>query len=205
MTTKQKTGPKRKGHEVPCIICGTMIYRDLAYIARTKRITCRAPDCKIKAVTGENNAFWGKVHDEETRERIKAGRRANPPKTTGPKKGTFSQTPEARAKISASSKKNWEENRDKMLAARKAKEIKPRELLRYRRNFTKTQRKEWKECACAWCNATEKLVLDHIIPVMCGGVNERKNCQTLCQPCNLWKMINIDRKLYLAGLDLKVA
>lgn len=201
-----KPGPKRKGHEVPCIICGAMIYRDLAYIARTKRITCTSSECRSKAVQGENNAFWGKIHDEATKARIRETRRANPSKKkTGPPKGS-KHTPEAREKISAALRQRWATNRDGMLASLAHLKLqKPREELRYRRNFTDLQRREWKESCCAWCKATDNLVLDHIIPVMCEGENERRNCQTLCQPCNMWKMIYVDRALFKAGLGEKRA
>ena len=34
------------------------------------------------------------------------------------------------------------------------------------------------------CGATETLTLDHIIPRVYGGTNERSNFQILCLPCN---------------------
>ena len=173
-----KTGPRRNGQNVPCIVCGSLIYRDAAYIARTKRITCASKECRSQAAFGENNPFWGKSHSELTREKIRAAVRVNPPKGTGPKKGIFKQSPEARAKMSEASKQRWLLHRDMMLASR-AKPPKPRELMRYRRVFTPNQRAEWSDIKCKWCGTTEKLVLDHIIPVLCGGANERKNAQTL--------------------------
>ena len=198
---RKKPGKKRAGREVPCMICGTMIYRDASYLARTKRITCGQSECRSKAGMGELNPFWGRVHDDVTILRIRESKRARPPqKRTGPPKG-YKHTPEALAKITAANRLRWIENRDMMLAARThlKKEL-PRELLRYRRNFTIQQRRDWKAANCKWCNGREKLVLDHIIPVMCGGKNERRNAQTLCQPCNMWKMFHVDRALFLAGL-----
>lgn len=190
---------KRTGKEVPCMICGTMIYRKALYLEKTKRITCGASDCRSKASMGSLNSFWGRIHDEDTIRRIVETKRARPTKKrTGPPKG-YKHTPEARAKITAALKVRWALNRDKMLATI-PRITKPRELLRYRRNFTPLQRKTWKSTSCAWCSTTEKLVLDHIIPVMCGGANERRNAQTLCQPCNIWKMAHVDRSLFLAGL-----
>ncbi len=198
---RKKTGPKRRGREVPCIICGAMKYRDAAYLLRTKRVTCASSDCRSKAVMGGGNAFWGKSHSPETIARIAETKRANPTKKrTGPPKG-YKHTPEARAKITAALKERWLLNRDKMLA-NLAHLTKPfrRETARYRKNFTPLQRREWKADCCAWCKATNELVLDHIIPVMCGGGNLRENAQTLCQPCNMWKMAHVDRPLFLAGL-----
>jgi 5-methylcytosine-specific restriction endonuclease McrA len=198
---RKKTGPKRRGREVPCMICSTMIYRDAAYLARTKRVTCGASECRSKAGMGEHNPFWGRAHDEATIQRIRETKRARPTKKrTGPPKG-YKHTPEALAKITEANRRRWRENRDMMLAARAhLRKERARELLRYRRNFTPLQRREWKAEACQWCGGTHKLVLDHIIPVMCGGRNERRNAQTLCQPCNVWKMWQVDRPLFLAGL-----
>lgn len=198
---RKKTGPVPQGREVPCMICSTMIYRDKAYLARTKRITCGASECRSKASMGEHNPFWGKVHDDVTLLRIRESKRSRPPQRKGgPPKG-YKHTPEARAKITAANRLRWIENRDMMLAARAhLRKERARETLRYRRNFTIMQRREWKADHCRWCDSRTNLTLDHIIPVMCGGKNERRNAQTLCQPCNLWKMFQVDRPLFLAGL-----
>jgi 5-methylcytosine-specific restriction endonuclease McrA len=194
----------RTGQYFPCMICGKEFYRRASYIRRGIRKTCGDPACKSASMSGPNNPFWGKVHDEETLQRIRETRRARPPgKKTGPPKG-YHHTPEARAKITEALKHRWRENRDKMLAA-VAKATQSQRLgrnsePRYRLQFTPMQRRDWKDAQCAWCGATDKLILDHIIPVMCGGTNERKNVQTLCQPCNIWKMRYVDRSLLLAGL-----
>ena len=113
----------------------------------------------------------------------------------------YKHTAEAREKMSAALRERWANNRDKMLESlAHLRNDKARELQRYRRNFTPMQRREWKETRCVWCGTSQKLTLDHIIPVMCGGLNERRNAQTLCQPCNIWKMHNVDRLLFLSGL-----
>ncbi len=44
--------------------------------------------------------------------------------------------------------------------------------------------------ACRFCNATERLELDHIIPFCFGGEDSEANLQTLCKPCNLKKGAN---------------
>lgn len=164
-------------------------------------MTCGARECRSKAVSGENNPFWGKIHDEATRIRIREGKRSRPNKGRSRMLEGNKQSPEARAKMSEAQRKRWAENRDKILASRAEKRIEtPREFLRYRRNFTEVQKQEWKQSFCCWCGAKENLVLDHIIPVMCGGTNVRQNAQTLCQPCNIWKMSHVDRPLFLAGL-----
>lgn len=191
---------KKTGEMIPCCVCGTLHYRSANYLLREhKRMTCGNRECVSRSMMGEGNPFYGRAHDQGTIDKIRASKRARPGRKGG-KKG-YRHTPEARAAMSAALKRRWAENRDKMLAqyAHLRKE-KARELLRYRRNFTPAQRRDWKDAACAWCGCTDRLILDHIIPAMCGGTNERKNAQTLCQPCNVWKMWHVDRRLFLAGL-----
>jgi 5-methylcytosine-specific restriction endonuclease McrA len=195
----------KTGQEVPCFACGKLVYKTRAYLLRGhKRVSCGAPECKTKSMQGENNPFWGKIHDEATRQRIRETRRATPYKTKpGPPKG-YKHTPEARAKITIALRERWINNRDVMLKSLEhLRLVKPREDQRYRRNFTPLQRREFKDPNCYWCQSTEDLILDHIIPVSCGGVNERRNAQTLCRTCNLWKMAYVDRPLFLAGLGSK--
>ncbi len=156
-------------------------------------------------MSGENNPFWGKSHSPEIRDKIKATRRARPaPKGTGPKKGVFKQTPEARAKMSAALKERWRTNRDKMLSYIPRGEEHPYHKLdrerRYRVCFTRFQKRDWQDTKCFYCLAIEDLVLDHIIPAMAGGKNVKSNAQTLCGPCNRWKMRYVDLPFYLATL-----
>lgn len=200
--TEGKTGPKRNGQNIACMQCGKLFYRDRAYIERTKKMTCSRA-CYSLFFRGENNPFWNKTHTDETRKKISEFVKANPSKGSGPKKGVFKHTPETRALMSQKLRERWKNNREVMMKNPR-KKLKPREELRYRRCFSRKQRLEWSDSCCAWCDATEDLVLDHIIPVMCGGTNERKNAQTLCRTCNLWKMVYVDKALHLAGLDLKV-
>jgi len=40
------------------------------------------------------------------------------------------------------------------------------------------------DCACVTCGTTERLSLDHIVPIAKGGTNDRGNLQTLCVSCN---------------------
>lgn len=37
---------------------------------------------------------------------------------------------------------------------------------------------------CAWCKSTERLEIDHIIPISRGGNGDRSNLQVLCRRCN---------------------
>ncbi len=37
---------------------------------------------------------------------------------------------------------------------------------------------------CQKCGTTEKLTIDHIIPLAEGGSNDLSNLHTLCQSCN---------------------
>lgn len=193
----------KTGDYHPCIICNTLVWRTPSHVSRGVRKTC-SKECLSKSMAGENNPFWGMIHSPEVREKIRTGRRANPPKTkTGPKPG-WGHTPEVRAAMSLHMKTRWAENRDKMVAALPRGEEHHQKNLnpdpRYRSQFTPFQRREWKGPACVWCGATEELVLDHVIPVAAGGTSQRTNAQTLCQPCNLWKMVHLDRAIVQAIL-----
>lgn len=73
---------------------------------------------------------------------------------------------------------------------------KPRAQRKQRRtNFTAKQRREWLGDRCVRCGATENLALDHRVPVCAGGQSVEENAQTLCQPCNNWKCVHVDRPL----------
>ena len=37
---------------------------------------------------------------------------------------------------------------------------------------------------CAWCGATRRLTVDHILPLAAGGKSNWHNLQCLCRPCN---------------------
>jgi hypothetical protein len=203
VTEKEKRLPSQRpwratGRMFTCVICNKPFYRRASQIKRGIIKTCGDGSCKSQSMQGSMNPFWGKNHSPETLSRIDSTKRARPVKTMGGLKG-YKHTPEARAKISVATKRRWAENRDKMLACNPPR-YKPDEERRYRRNFSRLQCELWADTKCAWCDTTENLVLDHIIPVMCGGKNVKENSQTLCQPCNLWKLKYVDRPLYLAGL-----
>jgi hypothetical protein len=192
---------KKTGGDFPCLHCGTLIHRAACHIRTNTKLFCSIK-CKAAYTTGEKNPFYGKTHPPEVLERIAATRKLNPPKGTGPKKGIFKHTPEARAKMSAALRERWRINRAVMLTHGKNGENKPwdnfKNLPRHHFIFTKEQKAQWTEPQCKWCKSTEELVLDHILPIMCSGTNIRANAQTLCGPCNRWKMKHVDRPLYYA-------
>lgn len=193
---------KRSGQVFICKYCGDEYYRRPSHVLRGITRTCGKATCKSADVLGERNPFWGKNHSPETLEKIAAGRTVGNRQKTGSK--GYKHTKEAREKMSAASKERWLINRDMMLASRARGENhhfrKINYIPRYRQNFTEVQKREWKSDKCAYCTSIENLVLDHIIPVMAGGKRERHNAQTLCQPCNLWKMWFVDRPYYLSWL-----
>lgn len=43
---------------------------------------------------------------------------------------------------------------------------------------------------CLRCGSIDKLTLDHIVAIHCGGENKLSNLQTLCRSCNSSKSIN---------------
>lgn len=197
----------RKGQYFNCQSCGDEFYRRASFVRRGITKTCGKRECISVSMSGSSNPFWGKEHSPEVREGLSTMRTARPSdapprRRYGPEVGGFKHTPEARAKIAEASRRMWAENRDKMLAAHPPKH-KPREDQRYRKNFTPFQRKAWKADSCAWCATSENLVLDHIVPVRDGGYNLKENAQTLCQPCNMWKSVYVDRPMHLARLALQ--
>lgn len=202
-----KSGPppgprpyRQTGSHYECVICGDTFYRRKSYAARGINKTCGKTECKSAYFSGEGNPFWGKDHSPETKAAIQKHRTARD--TPRPKR--YTHTAEARAKISAAMKERWQKHRDAMLAMNPPRN-KPREEQRHRHNFTPYQRRTWKDTKCAWCEATEKLELDHILPVSAGGTNVKENSQTLCRLCNLWKSHYIDRPILLATLAIKAA
>jgi 5-methylcytosine-specific restriction endonuclease McrA len=54
---------------------------------------------------------------------------------------------------------------------------------------------------CLCCGSKENLTIDHVIPTVRGGENNRKNYQTLCKPCNMKKASRIRdfRELAMSG------
>lgn len=203
--TRRDSGPgarphRRNGQTFICQVCAAEFYRKASLIRRGITKTCGKRECISAYMQKENNPFWGKSHSPEVRAALAEAKTARPPRHTAMVR--HQQSSEGRAQTSERMRRRWAENRDAMLALFQA-PPKPREAQRYRKNFTPWQRKNWKAGECAWCASQSDLVLDHIIPVLDGGVNLRENAQTLCQPCNIWKAVKIDRPSYLARLAIQ--
>ena len=199
--TDHSMARKKLGITVNCPVCSTPFWRHRHNIQSGTKLTC---SLKCSGVTrrGEGNPFFGKRHSPEILARIAAKNKANPPKTHGPKKGSFKHTPEAKAKMSAALRERWRTKRADMLAYARNGKNEPYDAInpepRHRFIFTKTQKRDWTGKECTYCFKRSDLVLDHIIPVICGGKNIRDNAQTLCQDCNRWKMRYVDRPMYSA-------
>ncbi len=199
-------GREKTGVICKCPACDKPFYRQQHNIRSGTKLTCSVR-CAGEMRKGELNSYWGKTHSPEIRARISERLRMNPPKGTGPKKGIFKHTQEAREKMSAALRERWRTRRVEMLSYSLSGENTPYDEIvnqpRHRFIFTDTQKKEWVDVECAYCGSFTDLVLDHIIPIICGGTNIRCNAQTLCQPCNRWKMKHVDRPLYRAILGSK--
>ena len=199
-------GRKKTGQIADCKQCGKPYHRAQHHIAHGTKTTC-SKECSYLYRTGENNPFWGKKHTPEVKATMSALKIANPPKGTGPKKGVFKHTPEAKAKMSQALRERWRTKRADLLSyASRGMNAPHTELVnepRYKKNFTKTQKRDWTGTKCAWCGATDDLVLDHIIPVICGGDRVKTNARTLCQTCSRWKMRYVDNPLYYALVGAK--
>lgn len=196
-----RPGPRpyrKNGATFKCVICGSEFYRKRSFIERGITNTCGKSECKSKFFSGPNNPAWGRIPTEENRQAVSNSnkRRSGPPKGWKP-------TPEHRAAVSAALKDMWLNHRDKMIAAI----TKPKTMAdpRHRREFTPYQKSVWKADFCAWCGTTDGLELDHIIPIVVGGLNIKENSQTLCRKCNLWKMAYVDRPMRIAMLASKAA
>jgi 5-methylcytosine-specific restriction endonuclease McrA len=150
--------------------------------------------------TGADNPFYGRTH---TPEALEKNRQAHLGKNVGNtyRKGS-TQTPEARASIAAAMKAAWEQRRaDPTLAPNIPMHPERAEGVLGqipRSRWNPSQQRNWKADKCAICGGTEQLELDHIIPRFMGGTNTRENSQTLCQPCNQWKLQYIDKPQYRA-------
>ena len=192
---------RKNGKMFKCVICGDEFYRKLSFIKRGITNTCGKSLCKSKFFSGENNPAWGRIVTKENRQAVRDSNLSRP-KRTGPPSG-WTPSPSHRAAVSAALKNRWLLHRDKMIAAI----TKPKSPFgpRHRREFTPYQKKEWKDSKCAWCDSTDGLELDHIIPIVTGGINIRQNSQTLCRKCNLWKMAYIDRPQFIAMQTSKAA
>lgn len=52
-----------------------------------------------------------------------------------------------------------------------------------------------KKKRCKYCKSVENLTIDHKIPKILGGTNEKKNLQCLCKRCNTMKNRMSDRQV----------
>ena len=58
--------------------------------------------------------------------------------------------------------------------------------------FSWRHRRDWLGTQCAHCGSTDRLQMDHIIPIIAGGKAVRENAQTLCFSCNTKKRMQSD-------------
>lgn len=149
---------------------------------------------------GELNHFYGHTHTPEALEKNRLAHLGN----QHAKGHTHTHTPDVCARISAAMKSLWERRyADPTIDPNIP--MHPERLQGFtgqvtRGRWTARQQKEWKDAMCAFCGTTDNLELDHIVPKFMGGTNTRDNCQTLCQPCNNWKLNHIDKPQYKALL-----
>jgi len=187
----------KNGSFINCPFCSVEIYVTPYRAKNGGRKHCGKPECKSAYYSGKNNPFWGKSHTSETKTKISTKKTGKPSGAKGTKKRKL--TLEEREKRSEAMKLEWARNRDARLSALVRGDDhhwkKAHEEIRHRLRFTAFQRREWSSGSCVWCGSENDLVLDHIMPIAAGGKNIRENAQTLCQPCNLWKMWNVDRPL----------
>lgn len=125
-------------------------------------------------------------------------RMKNPEKTKAYKKAEYLRTKE---KHLARCKKYALENKEKIQKATRAKrKAKPAQYNAYARNYKLRKRGaigkhtgaeileilklQRGKCACCKIKLGKKYHVDHIIPLIRNGSNDRRNLQILCAPCN---------------------
>ena len=191
------SGPKRKGKEFNCQICNKVFYRSPAQIANGSFKHC-SKACLGQAMMGSWHPFKGRRHSENSKKKISANRKGQCLGNQNAK--GYRHTKEARQKITEASRKLWAEKRDKMLESlpRGPANHAWRDTVRYIREFTPRQKREWRKDKCEWCGSTDTLQLDHILPVWFCDLRIQENSQTLCQKCNLWKRDFIETPMYFA-------
>lgn len=184
---------KRRGAEVMCAVCGSVVYRSPDRLREGRVYTC-SEACRVKAhedrLIDRSDSRPQRLKGEtivccicgDSVYRKKSMIERNISKTCG--KATC---------LSAHHRALW--GLPPLTEMQKTYKKGPS---RRATNFTAKQRAEWIGANCVRCGATENLCLDHIIPVSAGGKSSFSNAQTLCQPCNIWKSNHEDRPLALA-------
>lgn len=197
---EHKRGPRVKREEIKCIVCGTVKQFTPAQRRRRtgkfcspkcmgasndKKVNCRCGYCgkefrrrrdkvsdrnfcSINCASGHRGAqpsVWGKTFDREKRREY------------------FREyTAKNKEKLFALSAKWARENRNKR-----------NRLQQLRRGSGSITQSEWDSLfvragrMCAACGGTEKLQVDHIVPISRGGRTELGNLQILCRRCNISK------------------
>lgn len=180
---------KRAGVTRQCAMCGTDVYSKASKAKRSQKTFC-SEACRIAAISA--NLIDRKF--EQASEKKRTGVRFQCCVCGTEKYQRISYYERGVSKtcgnldcVSAYSRSLWN------LPPRSPEQRKkPKGPSRRHSNFTAKQRKEWMGSACTQCGTSDNLCLDHIIPVCAGGLSVRENAQTLCQPCNIRKVKEVD-------------
>lgn len=198
--------PKRQGQYFQCPVCNKTFYRSPSQVLNGATRTC-SKACLGVLFSGEGNPYWGQTHSMAIRQKLVESHKGKGLGNQHAKGTTY--TDEQRKARSERSKRQWKEQRQKMMDSLPKGEAhyyrkSPIER-RYRNHFTKRDKREWKESECRFCKSTENLTLDHIIPIFMGGTRCRENAQTLCMMCNKWKHIFIEVPMWRVLKDNQAA
>lgn len=183
-------GNPRRGRLVKCHSCGTETYKKQSRIRRDLLHFC-SDRCRLKAISENQIDRKFDQASEKKRTGIKfrcciCGREKYQ-RVSYHQRGVNKTCGNPKC-VSAYARSLWN-----LPPFNEQTRKRPKSPSRRATNFTAKQRKEWLGETCEFCGAKDNLCLDHIIPVSAGGQSVRENAQTLCQPCNNWKVKVFDR------------
>jgi 5-methylcytosine-specific restriction endonuclease McrA len=149
-------------------------------------------------VAARRKAYW-ETHRDKQIPQLRAYRQAHKEDFVAYRKNERLTQPD---KLAARNKAYCEAHREELRAYRATR----REETRINANNTRARKcgargvftiAEWR-ALCAWfngaclcCGATEKLTIDHVVPLSKGGLNTTANIQILCIHCNKRKQSKV--------------
>lgn len=144
-----------------------------------------------KEIVNEHSRKWARDHPEQAKAHKRKWTREHPDQHEA---STRKWREEHSDRVKDNSRK-WDREHPEQVKAKNRKSCHERRLKLVNSPFPK----EFKLSPCCWvCLSTERLEVDHIIPISRGGTNDISNLTTLCRSCNSSK----GKKLYSEWLAI---